>query len=116
MERLADAVHGDWKAHNKEREEKYKPIAQKIYQNKRKHIDEGECPGVDGCRYCMDLRNRDRSAAASWRGRTAATRNATTRSVEYTEIPDDDEDFRVWLEGMRRAAREDPNWEPPVIV
>jgi len=109
VERLADAVHGDWKLHNEERRRKATQRKEKMIQNKRKHIESGECPGADGCKYCMDVRDADQNAAVR-------KRTATRRRIEYTEIPDDDEDREVWIDGMRRTAAEDPNWEAPVMV
>ncbi|GAB7338724.1 hypothetical protein MBLNU457_5440t2 [Dothideomycetes sp. NU457] len=109
LERLADAVHGDWKSHVNERKRKAAQRKEKMIQNKRKHIESGNCPGVDGCRYCIDVREADQDAGAR-------SRTATRRRIEYSEIPDDDEDREIWIDGMRRTAAEDPNWEAPVMV
>jgi len=104
-EKLADAVHGNWKLYEERRKLKAEKKKAKEIENKRKHIASGECPGVDGCRYCMEVRDADAGYPPELR------RRAPRWVIAYSEIPDDDDDREVWINGMRRTAVEDPNWD-----
>jgi len=112
-ERLANAVHGDWKAAAEDRKRAAEERKAKIISNKRAHIMSGDCVGRDGCLYCIDERRRMRDQGI---GDDIAVNEESgalipkRKKVAYVEIPDDDEDREVWITGMRRTAAEDPTW------